>query len=885
MRPGQVALVGLLLAVFALEAVGQLSFSPPEEGFWVNADEGWWTDVVILADGSGPPDFLRALEPDALNWCHWELPMFLAELGTKRVGSTHLGYQESLERAQGDLAGWKWTHALAYNVYDRPVYYGDWGGSYFMDPHAPEWADAVLAGIRESLSGADGVSQDNIGVPPFIKGQCGFSPREKAEFRAFLAENVSESALQPLGVDPSTLDIAAYIRQHDYTDGSALAETDPIYRAFVLYQYVSNLQIWRDMLDDIGIHELPDKIIHGNQYGVWSVWDSSPYPLLLSQLHQVIEIEYVSYLQAIPPGVRDSLLYKLGLASGNQEKPVWIRGIVYDWHRGESVLRTNHLRLLTASAYANGAVRTFEHGQGTPSGYSEMPAEAEASLLQYYGWLDEVRFLFERRRSAANVAIVYSIPTMMWRFFPATGHWNSSQIGSLSGFADLLERNHIPYDALIFGHPAVWDDAGLAERMAAYDLLILPDVDCISLEQISALQAFLEQGGRILCTGDVGLYDEDLEARPSSVLADVLMSPDTFCLTGTPAQEYFQQGVARQDQASVRSEQAILTAAIRAAMGTEHIVETDAPETVCVNVFQTRDEGFSVHLLNLDYDEMGDLLTPSDSLVLRIRPPAISITAGPVWFFADDGTASALASELDDGWIEVRVPPFQSHAIIHIGSLSEHAKAAIEAAGDSMAANRWVHGDPLIDTLLEQARTALDAENALDALSYCAELERLITSRTARVAYDFSHAQQAALDWESAHNQQREPRVVLARGACRCCHRPVGLGTDRRRRAAGRARPGHCAAPHEVRHSGSRGHPSARRCRRRASFHWERGTHLSHGGSVSSVRSRVSALRLSWRGGSSLGLRQLPRGRHRRASGHGGRLSIAAQLRRGHDHR
>jgi len=170
-----------------------------------------------------------------------------------------------------------------------------------MDPHAEAWANAVRDGIADALADADGVSQDNIGVPPFIKGGGGFSPREKAAFRTFLQESLDSGSLAALGIDAPTLDIAQYIRDHGYLNGNQEALSDPVFRAFVAYQYISNLEVWRGMLDDIGIASLSDKIIHGNQYGVWGPWDSNPYSLLLSQLHQVVEIEYVSYLDALPP--------------------------------------------------------------------------------------------------------------------------------------------------------------------------------------------------------------------------------------------------------------------------------------------------------------------------------------------------------------------------------------------------------------------------------------------------------------------------------------------------------------------------------------------------------------------------------------------------------
>jgi|GEM_PF-1831407 hypothetical protein len=753
---GMIAVLIVLASVSIVAASTDWLLSAQKNDFWVDAQDGWWSDVLILSDGSGPSDVLSRLAPDALNWAHYELPSFLAEQGTRRIASAGIEYQESEELTPEDITDWEFASSLAYNVYDQPIYYGDWGGSYFMDPHSPPWANAVLEGIEERLATADGVSQDNIGVPPFIKGQGVFSELEKTEFRTFLEDSLGSDRLLFLGIDASSLDIAQYIRDHNYVNGNPNALLDPIFRSFVLYQYVSNLQIWQGMLDETGIAEMDNKIIHGNQYGVWSPGDSNPYSVLLSQLHQVVEIEYVSHLNSLPPNHHESLIAKIGLASGKHEKPVWIRGIVYDWQQGEAVLRTNHLRLITASAYANGALRTFEYSQGTPNGTVDLSAEATESLLQYYDWLDDCRFLFERQASTANVALVYSIPTMMWRFFPATQHWNSQQVASLSGIAHVLDLEHIPYDAVVFGHPAVWSDEDLAKRLEQYDVLILPDVDCLSDEQIGILEAFVAEGGRLLCTGELGINNENLEPRISWRIALLQAHPDVQVLSGTPGRDFFQNEVLNGLQADEQRQS--IESAVSTLLANDTILETTAPESILINQYRT-DEGLAtVHFLNQNYDFDSDVIVPSGSFELRLRIPEdiAFVSDNNVHLFGDAGTIRVLPSEIQEGWLVVMISSVETHAILCLGDLAQAVDGVAAYCQASLDRNPWAANDAGIAAQIEQLQALQSTEDWVSILTICAELEDQIASSKPNVLFDFSHYQEVALDEEAARTIDSE---------------------------------------------------------------------------------------------------------------------------------
>ncbi len=65
-------------------------------------------------------------------------------------------------------------------------------------------------------------------------------------------------------------------------------------------------------------------------------------------------------------------------------------------------------------------------------------------------------------------------------------------------------------------------DRGLTlNRIAGFDTLILPEINCLSGTQAGALEAYWRQGGNLIILGDLGSFDETGAARETSCLESV----------------------------------------------------------------------------------------------------------------------------------------------------------------------------------------------------------------------------------------------------------------------------------------------------------------------------------------------------------------------------
>lgn len=142
--------------------------------------------------------------------------------------------------------------------------------------------------------------------------------------------------------------------------------------------------------------------------------------------------------------------------------------------------------------------------------------------------------------SMANVAIMLS-----WK--SRVLYESSNGLDPARRFAEILLFMHVPFDFIIAERDFNIDVLG------RYKTLILPDLACISDQQISVLQQFVGRGGGIVATHNFGKYTEFFKERPRSAIS--LIAGKEIKVTSrlnvgegrvlyfenSPEQEYFEQ--------------------------------------------------------------------------------------------------------------------------------------------------------------------------------------------------------------------------------------------------------------------------------------------------------------------------------------------------------
>ncbi len=536
-----------------------------------------------------------------------------------------------------------------------------WGeGGYFTCHLARGWHEWFVAGLLQKTADRLAVCQDNIACAPFYKGHGCFCRSCLQGFRTWLAGRYTPEELRRFGIED--------VRRFDYRDRvcrygliGERAAGDPVVREYIKYQFASHLLTWADVVErvkDSGRERGLTLPVYGNQIGAFGMW---PFAAAIGQFCDVIEIEEVTLAG---PGIPNwSVMYRMGRASAHGKRPVWVRGPVLDALKERSgqmspLFWTAHF----GQGLANGGIRVISFGVNAPwtgdpdtLDYIDVP-ELRSLWRDYSAFCRENRVLLTRRESLARVALVYSLPSTMYRrFYP-------QQIDDDRPFSEFhrtslwLDWMHVPHDAIIFGHPELFETD--MRSLDGYSAVVLPAADAMTDMQWEWLQRFASRGGTVVLRQDAGTRDQDLNPRRRPALT----GENVFDLE-------------RDREAALRALRAVSP------------VRVDGPEEVAVNVWRSAGgASLDVHLVNYGADLVRGEWTASGPVSVSVRVPAdLRLDGGRLLQFG--APPRDIDVRLEDGRASFTVPDVKGYCLVSLGDRQAILRAD-RAAADRIARDR-----------------------------------------------------------------------------------------------------------------------------------------------------------------------------------------------------
>lgn len=130
-------------------------------------------------------------------------------------------------------------------------------------------------------------------------------------------------------------------------------------------------------------------------------------------------------------------------------------------------------------------------------------AEMSPESKRYVQFFHENFDLYRDVESVADVALLYSEPSMAWN--------NDGPAVSFMLASQMLIQMKVPFDIVFDEH---------LQNLSKYRVLFLADQECLSEAQLKQIQAFVRNGGSLVATGDSSLYTEQRKRRPDFGLRD-----------------------------------------------------------------------------------------------------------------------------------------------------------------------------------------------------------------------------------------------------------------------------------------------------------------------------------------------------------------------------
>ena len=589
---------------------------------------------------------------------------------------------------------------------------------------APGTLDILMMGAEKAFEeGFSAMFLDSTTTPRLLG--LDFSPWAQAAFRNHLA-TLSSERIEELDIsDPSTLDVREAFRNRGLsTSDDQHPATDPLYREYLLFQHEglqALLASYKERIDT----GFPDResrttFLYGNQYIGDSLINAPAAALHVSEILDFVNIEDN---RTLPPDIIREPVYKLLRASAKGDKPVLFEGQMHDQPgsaeslRGLDPTKRYHTlqRLQLAEAYANGVPRKLPltswgniEADNTVTHWVRKDGTIPKELQSFADFLWTNERLLRPTTPDNNVAVVCSIPTLLWENAPQWDRSPERHLDAFRGVCTLLREARIPYDVIIFGHTRLYDDAPHLEKLSDYDSIVLPGITSIADRQVAALRDATNDDGTVITSTTVPDRDESYRPQTREWLTDDAVTNLT------------------DDPGLVRTRENRTTGSLVGAIAGSAGITLDEASEVAVNRLRTADpETLQIHLINYAYDSATDSIKSVEDLTMSIPDSSISFDPVAATYIAPDlrtnvdiektgDTVSITIPQLDEwGFVvlapdpdAVSPPGNENTARNHLSMLTDRIERAKE------------HPDVLSDerpfirasVFLQEAQVALEAE-------------------------------------------------------------------------------------------------------------------------------------------------------------------------------
>jgi hypothetical protein len=448
---------------------------------------------------------------------------------------------------------------------------------YLMDRNNPVWREYLKAIIRIQIdAGVAGVQLDEADLPLFSTRYGGCFCRDcMRQFREYLLALPEERRPHELGgTDLFTFDYGEWLleRGHDFGENRRDA---PLYWDYISFQREAVTRHFVELCDYIreyGRSKDREVLVACNCGDAPPHFDAfRPHVDLLAAEQHITRYRQPAWCRYAAGFAGDTPLVEV-------EQPFdgVIPELVDALRRGRG---HDRFRMMQYEAAALGLSPSIPYGSWMGPVIEDSFWAPHEMLLGMQRFLADHEDLFSTR-TYSDVAVAYSVGS-------AFAHQRVSTARDFKPFYDVAESlidGCQPFDVVMFPEGVLRRDSLSLGDLAQYRTLLLPSCSSLPESQAHLVLGFLERGGRVLATGELGLdlpagELDAIRAHPGFVHAPAVRDED---LDGGP-----------------------------------QVVIAERPD-LAVNI-QRVARGAAIHVIRYDYDDARDEVPILPELTIRIR--------------------------------------------------------------------------------------------------------------------------------------------------------------------------------------------------------------------------------------------------------------------------
>lgn len=562
----------------------------------------------------------------------------------------------------------------------KPGMPGYLAGEYFYSIFNPEWQQLLLDQGKAFVDmGAEGISMDEPATYGLLVFEAGgsFDEYSLAAFRDYLGKKyTSEELAAKFGIDDiSTFNFRDYLIEKGMQESWNASSQQPplITYEFFLCQHQGAADFLKRFSKEL-------KAYAADKYGRQFILGTNAPPQAdFSRYIPVGFLDYVIGEKFYFSRDHERTMESAKLLQGVYDHPIfYLTEVGLD--RGEIPQQTKNLfKYMFADIYSNpnagmvlvkDGLYTMEGGIYLDNASKIQVDPGEAN--RYIDFMKANQTLFNLDEPA-DVGLVASVPSLVSYGLPSSQPlWGSNETFTVM---EVLLNNRIPFSVITSGND-IWTDHKLtADELSRYQVVILPNVEAISEEEVNALLDYVKAGGNVIQVDNFGGFD-DLGQKAGRPQLSAVVGKGTHTLgDGIWLNLGWVDGLAdyRWDSVNDRqvlpSEQSLDFApavTIRDAVldFVQAPILSDAPITVNMRRFAD-EKRIVLHLVNVNFDQTSDSFTKPGPFSVTLNVGGLKISNVELYDF-ESANVTVLDYEQNGDQVTFTVPDLFAYSIVEL---------------------------------------------------------------------------------------------------------------------------------------------------------------------------------------------------------------------------